>query len=123
MSDLETQTSEYCTAPTTQNPSQPRPEAAEDDNILTAERGKPNSFGLFDDLPKNVILSKFLPACQVVSLMVFRLCAVMMMEWIWISAVTSSSCLGPARPRLVIANIEQAAVSRDMPRPPHTPAT
>ena len=71
MSEPETQTSEYCTAPTTQNPSQPRPEAAEDDNILTAERGKPNSFGLFDDPPKNVTLSKFLPAATEINMMRF----------------------------------------------------
>ena len=71
MSEPETQTSEYCTAPTTQNASQPRPEAAEDDNILTAERGKPNSFGLFDDLPKNVTLSKFLPAATEINMMRF----------------------------------------------------
>ena len=65
MSDTESQASEYCTAPTSQNssqPNQPSLEAAEDDNKVTAERGKSDSFGLLDNLPGDVTLSKFLPA-------------------------------------------------------------
>ena len=70
MSDTETQTSEYCTAletqePETQEPSQPSPEEAGDDtNVteVTTEREKYDSFGLFENLPGNVSLTKFLPA-------------------------------------------------------------
>ena len=64
MSDTESQASEYCTAPTSQNSSQPSPGAAEDDNNanVTAEREKSDSFGLLDNLPGDVTLSKFLPA-------------------------------------------------------------
>ena len=67
MSDTESQASEYCTAPTSQNSSQPNqssPEAAEDDNNanVTAVREKSDSFGLLDNLPGDVTLSKFLPA-------------------------------------------------------------
>ena len=64
MSDTETQTSEYCTAPETQEPSQPSPEEAGDDtNVteVTTEREKYDSFGLFENLPGNVSLTKFLP--------------------------------------------------------------
>ena len=68
MSDTESQASEYCTAPTSQNssqPNQPSPGAAEDDNNtnnVTTEREKSDSFGLLDNLPGDLTLSKFLPA-------------------------------------------------------------
>ena len=76
MSDTESQASEYCTAPTSPNPSQQSPGAAEDDNNannVTAEREKSesDSFGLFDNLPSDVTLSRFLPAAVQINMLSF----------------------------------------------------
>ena len=114
MCDTETQTSEYYTAPSTQNPRESSPEAKDDvaekensndfdeisdkeiqnpreptkeasddltensgdfdemsdtetqttqnPNPADVEKEKSNNFGLFDNLPNNVTLTKFLPA-------------------------------------------------------------
>lgn len=70
MSDTETQTSGYCTAPSTQNPREPSPEAGDDSNV-TAERGKSDGFGLFENLPGNVTLTKFLPAAVETNMLSF----------------------------------------------------
>ena len=70
MSDTETQTSEYCTAPTTQNPREPSPEAGDDSNVRT-EKGKSDSFGLFENPRGNVTLTKFLPAAVETNMLSF----------------------------------------------------
>ena len=70
MSDTESQTSEYFTAPTTQTPSEPSPEAGADSNVMT-EKGKSDSFGLFENLPGNVTLTKFLPAAVETNMLSF----------------------------------------------------
>ena len=71
MSDTETQSSEYCTAQSTQKPrEQSEPEAGDDGNV-TAERQKSDSFGFFENLPGNATLTKFLPAAVEMNMLSF----------------------------------------------------